>query len=149
MTMEHWWNEDNHFHRTVQDGYHKKPACQSWVHTATKLLHSKPHTFTVVKKLQDADSIARIHFCNCFCDALYNGDISPSLTFFTDGALTHLKNMHVNTQNNILVSIKSQSNTQGGHYTSLQLGCCAPSQDTINSKTDIHWTKSCIIFLKM
>jgi len=52
------------------------------------------------KKLQDANSVARIHFCNCFCDALYSGDISPSLTFFTDEAQIHLKNMHVNTQNN-------------------------------------------------
>jgi hypothetical protein len=50
MTMEDWWNEDNHFHRSVQDGYHKKPACQSSVHRATKLLHSKPCIFTVVKK---------------------------------------------------------------------------------------------------
>lgn len=82
MTMEDWWNEDNHFHRSVQDGYHKKPACQSSVHRATKLLHSKPRTFTVVKKLQDSDSVVRIHFCNWFCDALYSGDISPSLTFF-------------------------------------------------------------------
>jgi hypothetical protein len=33
------------------------------------------------QKLQEADSVARIHFCNLFCDALYSGDISPSLTF--------------------------------------------------------------------
>lgn len=91
MTMKHWWNEDNHFHRSVQDGYNKKPACQSYVHTATKLLHSKPHKFTVVKKLQDADSIARIHFCNSSCYALYSGDINPPLTFFTDDAQIHLK----------------------------------------------------------
>jgi hypothetical protein len=85
---------------SVQDGCHKKPACQSSVHTATKLLHSKPRTFTAVKKLQDADSVARIHFCNWFCGALYSGDISLSLTFFTDEAQIHLKNVHVNTQNN-------------------------------------------------
>jgi hypothetical protein len=35
-----------------------------------------------VKKLQDAESVARIHFCNWFCDALNSGDISPSLTLF-------------------------------------------------------------------
>jgi len=69
-------------------------------HTATKLLHSKPRIFTVVKKLQDVDSVAGIHFCNWFCDALYSGDISPPLTFFTDEAQIHLKNMLVNTQNN-------------------------------------------------
>jgi len=50
MTIQHRWNEDNHFHRSVQDGYDKKPACKSSVHRATKLLHSKPRTFTVVKK---------------------------------------------------------------------------------------------------
>jgi hypothetical protein len=100
MTIEHWWNEDNHFHKSVQDGYHNKPACQSSVQTATKLLHSKLRTFTVVKKLQDADSVARTHFCNWFYEALYSGDISPSLTSFTDEAQIHLKNMHVNTQNN-------------------------------------------------
>lgn len=52
------------------------------------------------KKLQDADYVVRIHFCNWFYDALYSGDISPSLTSFTDEAQIHLKNMHVNTQNN-------------------------------------------------
>jgi hypothetical protein len=88
--MEHRWNEDNHFHISVQDGYHKKPACQSSVHTATKLLHSKPCTFTVVKKTPDADSVARTHFCNWFYDALYSGDIN-ALTFFTDEAQIHLK----------------------------------------------------------
>jgi hypothetical protein len=48
-SMKHWWNNENNLHRSIQDGYYKKPARQSPVHTSTKLLCSKLHTFTVVK----------------------------------------------------------------------------------------------------
>jgi hypothetical protein len=44
----------------------------------------KPYKFTVVQKLQEADCVVEVRFCNRVYEAVCNGDISPLLTDFTD-----------------------------------------------------------------
>ena len=51
---------------------------------ATKLLKFKLYKVTVVHALQPQDPVCRVNFCYWFLQSIYDGDVDPGLTFFTD-----------------------------------------------------------------
>jgi hypothetical protein len=69
----------------LEDSHHRKPVYQSClIHTATKLLHLKPHKYTVEQKLHGPDCAYRLQFCIWLCEAVCRGEVDPLLTYFTD-----------------------------------------------------------------
>ena len=51
-----------------------------------------------MQKLEEADSAARVRFCNWFSEAVCNGVINPMLTYCAHDGWLYF-NGHVNTQN--------------------------------------------------
>jgi hypothetical protein len=60
---------------------------KSSVHASTK---NKTMQIYSCAKLQDADHVAQIWFCNWFCEALRSGDVGPLVTCLTDKARYYL-----------------------------------------------------------
>jgi hypothetical protein len=53
------------------------------LHAATKLLGLKSHKFTFVHNLQEADGVARVGFCNWFCESVCSGEVDLLLNYLT------------------------------------------------------------------
>jgi hypothetical protein len=68
-------------------------------HTATRFMKLRLYTITVVQRLTNTNSGARIHFCSWLLGYVHDGIVNPELLFFSDEAWLHLSG-YVNTQNN-------------------------------------------------
>jgi hypothetical protein len=53
--------------------------------------------YRCIKTLPEADHVARVRFCNWFCEAVFSFEIDPLLTYFPDEVWFYLKG-HFNNQ---------------------------------------------------
>jgi hypothetical protein len=66
---------------------------------ATKLLHIRPYTITVVPEIKPVNYEKRVSFCIWFINHVHDGLFDPKLTFFSNEANFYLL-VYVNSQNN-------------------------------------------------
>jgi hypothetical protein len=63
------------------------------------VLKLRPYKTTVIHALQPLDPASKVYFYSWFLQPVFEGEIDPQLTFFSDEAWFRLQG-YINTQNN-------------------------------------------------